>query len=663
MITPSRAFLKKPPRILEREVPVAGPGDVLWHNYPAYSLQRFFNRPGKFSKIVAGVNEYSDEYKKYSDKSVAKNLLTLRRCLSKEGVTLQLTCQTFALVREQAGRYLGMRHHKSQLIGGWVMLNGMVAEMETGEGKTLTATLTACTAALAGIPVHIVTVNDYLAVRDAELMKPLYESLGLTVAAIDHAMTPMERKKAYGCDVVYCTNKELVFDYLKDRLKRPKQPAPLARAIEHLSGSGSHDQCLLTRGLCFALVDEADSIFIDEAVTPLIISGGGKDNFSPRVYRQALGIAEKLTMGIHFTHEAKNSHFNLTDRGAADLDKFGHDYGGIWASKRQSMFLVETALKALHDYHKSKEYIVKENSVQIVDSFTGRILADRSWENGLHQMIECKEGCPITHQRETLAKISYQRFFRRYHILAGMSGTAREVRREIWKVYGLQVVTVESHKPTIRRKIDIQCVLSEQQKYRAIIQKVKSLYAREIPVLIGTPVLGVSEQLASLLQQEGLPFRLLNALQNKKEAEIIALAGQRSQITVATNMAGRGTDIKLGEGVAERGGLYVIATEMQASKRIDRQLFGRCGRQGDPGAYQLFISLEDELFSVWKSSYCMFFLKKSLRLPQRLCRPLISFFAGYAQLLSELKGATVRQRMLKQEVELETGLALSEKRD
>ncbi|MGE5892741.1 MAG: preprotein translocase subunit SecA, partial [bacterium] len=522
----------------------------------------FHTWPGRFRSMVRYVNESGASLKDKGDGELREEIQKVKSDLRSFGLRVDSVARTFALVREFAGRRLGLRHFDVQIMGGWVLLNGMVAEMETGEGKTLTATLPACTAALAGIPVHIITVNDYLAGRDADWMKPVYEAFGLNVGVIVHGMSREERRAAYRCDVTYCTNKEVVFDYLKDRLMLGQQPGHIQMRLERLYGSQARLDQLLLRGLPFAIVDEADSVLIDEARTPLIISGPVDNTCEKEVYGQALALAEQLKQDEDYTVDLTKGTLDLTDQGKDRLKERAQILGPLWVGKYRREEMVRQALTAKHLFCLDREYIVREDRVQIVDEYTGRVMADRSWEQGLHQLIEAKEGCEITTQNETLARISYQRFFRRYRHLAGMTGTAREVAAELWSVYRLHVVSIPTNKPLIRHAQPFRIFRTAEEKWDVIVNRISELHEQGRPVLIGTRSVAASEFLSTLLSGTGLEHRVLNARQDKEEAEIIAQAGQRGIITVATNMAGRGTDIALGPGVAELGGLYVIATEL-----------------------------------------------------------------------------------------------------
>lgn len=558
----------------------------------ARSLKTFACRR---SPIGDDVDAHGPRLAASSDAELGALAQRLRAALRREGFTPALVALAFALVRETADRVIGQRHFGSQILGGYALLNGLVAEMETGEGKTLTATLPACTAALAGIPVHVITVNDYLTARDAEAMGPVYRLLGLTVGTVVHGQTPAQRRAAYACDVTYCTNKELAFDYLRDRLALKERPNRAQLQLSRLFGEDATVRQLVLRGLYFAIVDEADSVLVDEARTPLIIAGAGGQTPEDRMYENALELARSLQPARDYTIDIRDRQVYFTEAGRERLGELAEALGGIWNGPRRREELVGQALAALNLYQRDTHYLVKDDKVQIVDEFTGRVLEGRTWERGLHQMIEAKEEVPITSQQSTLARITYQRFFRRYLWLAGMTGTAREVAGELWSVYRLAVVRIPTHRPVIRRHIPDRMFPTAEEKWRAVVGAVRSRHQRGQPVLVGTRSVAASELLSRLLADEGLPHELLNARQDKEEAEIVARAGEPGRITVATNMAGRGTDIRLAPGVAELGGLHVIATELHEARRIDRQLFGRCGRQGDPGSFEALVSVEDEL--------------------------------------------------------------------
>ena len=608
--------------------------------------------------IVEAVAAHGSSLQDLETQKLHDAAIELRSRLRSDGFAPNVVAKAFALIRESAARAVDMRHFDVQVMGGWVLLNSMVAEMDTGEGKTLTATLPACTAALAGIPVHIVTANDYLARRDANLMKPVYQALALTVGVVTQGMDAQARRQAYACDVTYCTNKELVFDYLKDRIALGQKPGRIHLQLERLSGESSRLAGLLLRGLYFAIVDEADSVLIDEARTPLIISRGSDDTVERPVYQTALTIAAQLQPGHDFVTVERERTVELTESGRARLLELARLHEGVWNGRWRREDLVRQALTAQHLMRRDTHYVIKDQKVQIIDEYTGRVMADRSWEHGLHQLIEVKEGCDLTRRHAPLSRISYQRFFRRYLRLAGMTGTGREVRGELWSVYRLAVVSVPTNRPSRRCHIGDSVHETSETKWQAVVARVIEFQRQNRPILIGTRSVAASEHLSRLLDASGIAHRVLNARQDEEEAAIIARAGEPGRITVATNMAGRGTDIRLAPGVAERGGLHVIATERHEARRIDRQLFGRCARQGDPGSYEMILSLEDELFTNHGNSLWRFFGSNVYR-----CHPLSRWLGNVALRLAQRAAERLhwqmRRDLLKADDHLETALAFS----
>jgi preprotein translocase subunit SecA len=583
----------------------------------------------------------------------------LRMRLRREGLQESLVAEAFAMVREAAGRTIGQRHYDVQMTGGWVLLNGLVAEMETGEGKTLTATLPACAAAMAGIPVHVITVNDYLTGRDAKWMEPIYREMGLSVGAITHEKDPQARRDAYACDVTYCTNKELAFDYLRDRMAVGRNPHRIQLKLERLYGGEARANKLVLRGLHFGIVDEADSVLVDEARTPLIISGSGGQPPEQKVFDTALRFARDLSAGTDFELDLKDRVIRLLPLGQAKLQERAGALGGIWSGRRRREDLIKQALTALHLFFPDRHYLVQDQKVKIVDEFTGRVMGDRSWEQGLHQMIELKEGVPLTPVQSTLARMTYQRFFRRYIRLAGMTGTAKEIAPELWAVYRLAVVRVPTNRPVQRKNLGLRVFTTAESKWQAIVSRILELNRLGQPILVGTRSVAASEQLSQRLTASGLAHRVLNARQDKEEADIVARAGEVGRITVATNMAGRGTDILLGPGIRELGGLHVIATERHEAGRIDRQLFGRCGRQGDPGSYETYASLEDELVSVAGSRLWRWVAGRLSMSDRPIVARVGAWVVGRAQQAAERLHARVRRDLLKSEEQLESALAFS----
>ncbi len=502
--------------------------------------------------------------------------------------------RAFALCREGCWRACGKRPYDVQILGAMAMNRGAIAEMATGEGKTLTASLITSVWAWAGKPVHVITVNDYLVQRDAEEMEPIYKMLGVSVGHILHDMDPQARFDHYRRGAVYTTSKELVADFLRDQI----QLGNLRTATQTVIGGlmEPRRQPLLIPGLFRTVVDEADSLLIDEAVTPLIISDSPDDNPNTTLYKAAHELAMELKLNRDFKIDGTVRSVDLTARGQERLEELS-DHTGFWKGKRRREELVTQALTANYCFHRDEHYLVDhEGKVQIIDEFTGRIMADRSWRHGLHQAIEVKESVTVTADKENLASLSFQRFFRQFPMMAGMTGTAWEAVTELWQIYTRYVIKVPTNKPCIRVQLPTRMFDTADEKWKAVVDRICELNDKGVPILVGTRSVGSSEEVSRRLTAAGRKHRVLNAAQNAEEAAIISEAGNAGHITVATNMAGRGTDIKLSRDVAELGGLHVIATEPHGSFRVDRQLYGRAARQGDPGCAQLFCSAEDDLF-------------------------------------------------------------------
>ena len=488
--------------------------------------------------------------------------------------------EVFAIVREAGKRTLNMRHFDVQLIGGMDLHKGKIAEMKTGEGKTLVATLPIVLNALSGKGVHLVTVNDYLAKRDAAWMGALYNYLGLTVGTIVHGLTDEERQASYGSHITYGTNNEFGFDYLRDNMKFYK---------EHL----------VQRELNFAIVDEVDSILIDEARTPLIISGPAEE--STAQYSRVDALIPMLKKDTHFTLDEKARTVLLTDEGVSrceEIFKIDNLYDPANISLQHHVL---QALRAHHLYTLDVDYIVKEGQVVIVDEFTGRLMPGRRYSDGLHQALEAKEGVTVESENQTLASITFQNYFRMYKKLSGMTGTADTEAVEFREIYGLEVYVVPTNMPMVRKDHPDVIYKTQREKFNAIADDLKRLHDKGQPVLVGTVSIEKSEMLSGLLKKVGVPHDVLNAKQHEREAQIVAEAGHQGRVTIATNMAGRGTDIKLGEGVKERGGLFILGTERHESRRIDNQLRGRSGRQGDPGESRFYLALDDDLMRLFGS--------------------------------------------------------------
>lgn len=620
--------------------------------------QRALQAGRRYQPLLESVQEHSPGVSGLNDAELRLRIDRLRPGLRREGFTPALTGEAFALLREATGRVLGRRHYDTQLMGAWGLLHGRLVEMATGEGKTLTAALAAATAALAGRPVHVITVNDYLAERDAKELGPLYRFAGLDAAAVVQGLSPADRARAYAQPVTYCTNKEIAFDYLRDRVELGVRQSPLHLSLERLGGARVGGGLVL-RGLHFAIVDEADSVFIDEARTPLILSATAPGQELAENCTQALALAQDLQPGTDCVIDRAAHRVVLTDEGIDRIDAYAQDLPGFWTSSRGREELVRQALSALHFFRRDEHYVVEQGKVQIVDESTGRILPDRSWERGLHQMIETKEGVELTDERRTLARITYQRLFRRYLVLGGMTGTASEVAGELNTVYGLSVVPIPLHKPSRRVMVPPRLFLTNAEKWQAVADEVQHIAQVDgRPVLIGTRSVKASEEISAVLHERGMPHALLNAKQDHIEAEVIAQAGHASRITVATNMAGRGTDILLDDEVIQRGGLHVVLTEYHESQRVDRQLFGRCARQGDPGSCSALVSLQDEIFTL-HASWAARLARARLGSGRVLSPHLIHALRQLAQARAQRLQAQVRVQTLKQDQQLDQLLSFS----
>ena len=530
--------------------------------------------------IVAAINAFEPQVQALSDEAMRARVAELREEVATGRGLDDVLPETFALVREASVRSLGMRHFDVQLIGGLTLHRGKIAEMKTGEGKTLVATLPIVLNALSGKGVHLVTVNDYLAKRDAAWMGKLYNFLGLSVGVIVHGLDDAERQAAYGADITYGTNNEFGFDYLRDNMKFYKEQ-------------------LVQRELNFAIVDEVDSILIDEARTPLIISGQAED--SSTLYARVDAFIPMLRTETDFTVDEKARTVLLTEEGVARMEQVLKIDNLYDAANITFQHHVLQALKAHHIFQRDVDYVVKDDQVLIVDEFTGRLMPGRRYSDGLHQALEAKEHVQVEAENQTLATITFQNYFRMYKKLGGMTGTADTEAVEFREIYDLEVLSIPTHRPMIRKDFPDLVYKTQREKFEAIANDVKELHKRGQPVLVGTVSIEKSELLSGLLKKSGVPHDVLNAKHHEKEAEIVAQAGHAGRVTIATNMAGRGTDIVLGEGVVDLGGLHILGTERHESRRIDNQLRGRSGRQGDPGSSRFYLALDDDLMRLFGS--------------------------------------------------------------
>ena len=554
--------------------------------------------------LVKKIEDLRPEMQKLTDEELRGKTREFKKRLE-EGATLDdLLPEAFATVREAAKRVLGMEHFEVQLIGGIVLHQGRIAEMKTGEGKTLVATLPSYLNALEGKGVHVVTVNDYLAKRDADEMGQVHRFLGLTVGVVLNDMKPEERREAYNCDITYVTNNELGFDYLRDNMVIYKEQ-------------------LVQRDLHYCIIDEVDSILIDEARTPLIISGqSGK---STKLYEVCDILAQQLERGEashemtkmaaimgeevietgDFVVNEKDKIVNLTEQGVKKVEKFFSIENLADPENLEIQHNIILALRAHNLMHRDQDYVVKDDEVMIVDEFTGRIMPGRRYSDGLHQAIEAKEHVKVKRESKTLATITFQNFFNKYDKKGGMTGTALTEEKEFRDIYAMDVVEIPTNKPVQRKDLDDAVYMTKKEKFNAVVQSVKEAHEKQQPVLVGTITIETSELISRMLKREGIPHNVLNAKFHELEAEIVAQAGQAGAVTIATNMAGRGTDIKLDDVSRAAGGLKIIGTERHESRRIDNQLRGRSGRQGDPGESRFYISLEDDLMRLFGSERLM----------------------------------------------------------
>ncbi|MEK6239103.1 MAG: preprotein translocase subunit SecA [Planctomycetales bacterium] len=544
------------------------------------------------------INAFAEKLKSESEEDLRKRSLSLRY-RAKCGEPLDhLLPEAFALAREASDRTLGMRHYDVQLLGGVALHDCCVAEMQTGEGKTLTAVLPLCLQAMSGRGAHLATANDYLAKRDAEWMKPVYEMLGLTVGVIQSQMPGEQRREAYASDITYGTAKEFGFDFLRDqlllRMLQERDHNLLARLIGESSGQGEKP---LMRPLHFIVVDEADSLMIDDARTPLIISAlpTSAEEAKTASFRWAAEVQDQFGERTHYDWDHEKRKVDLTAEGRRFARSLAKPDAMGRVTQQMIYEYVEQALLAAREFHREDRYIVRDGEIVIIDESTGRAAEGRKWRDGLHQAIEAKEKVEVTVDSGQAARVTIQDFFMLYEHLSGMTGTAVQAAREFRKIYHLRTAAIPTHRPSQRKQLPPRVFRTEQAKWNAVVEEVRSLCLDGRPVLIGTRSIDKSQVLSELLREARVAHQVLNAYQVEQEAAIVSDSGQRSRVTVSTNMAGRGTDINLGEGIAELGGLHVICTEMHDSARIDRQLIGRSARQGDPGTYRLFLSLEDEV--------------------------------------------------------------------
>ncbi|UCH49238.1 MAG: prepilin peptidase [Betaproteobacteria bacterium] len=609
----------------------------------------------RFTQDVQRAQQRREQLVGMSDAERDQSLLNLRAQMSRHGLSDDLVIEAFAHISVLSEREIDMVPFDMQLFAAKIILDNRLAEMATGEGKTLVAAISAATAALAGIPVHVMTSNDYLVERDAEKLRPLYQGLGLKVDFVTQAMQAERRRQAYSADITYCTAKELTFDYLRDTMIRRGMRSDLHLRVARLVSHPRNSRDTVMRGLCMAIVDEADSILIDEARVPLILASKLDSSVKQDVYGHALHIARTLVEFTDFRLNANGMVATLTNAGRRKVEKPTVEMVAMGRNRLHREELVCQALAALHLYQRDKHYLVDKAGVTIIDEMTGRVAPGRIWSRGLHQLIEHKERCEISDDQVTSAQITFQRFFQKYLCLGGMSGTISEARNELSSVYGLDVVTVPLRCKSLRRLMPTVIYPDRTAQSKTVVSEVRRLRQIGQPVLIGTDSVADSEQLSALLDMNEIAHTVLNARQDRSEADIVAQAGTVGRVTVATNMAGRGTDIPLGPGSEIRGGLHVISCQHNTSRRIDRQLIGRCARQGDPGSAQTFICFDQPLF---QRSFPQW-LRKVLSRANGLSRPrwLVGVIARLPQILEENRQRTQRREMLEQDLKLDQKLS------
>ncbi len=622
-----------------------------WKNW-IDSRHRLVKRAGEIQRTVEKWSSRTDAEIIEEASRVAPYLL--RRSFPEEALVTGLACTALA-----AQRTLGLSPYSEQLQGASALFDGYLAEMATGEGKTLCISLASTLMALTRLPCHVVTSNDYLAQRDATELAPLYRFFGLRADFVIGVKETKDRARGYAADITYTTPKEVLADFLRDKLKIGRIQDPTRQLIRRLGGLPNQQSNLVLRGLHFGIIDEADSVLIDEAITPLIISKPIKDEQLEKAIQTALHVCRQLESGVHYEVNFRFRDIHLSEDQWEHLMPALAQFPPWWRSPERFREAIRLCLQAREFYHKDIHYVVQDEKIEIIDEFTGRIMPDRTWQQGIHQAIEAKEYLPLTAANESMASLSFQRFFRCYPHLSGLSGTAREASAEFWFNYHLPTVSIPTHRPSRRRQERELITRRREEKYDLIASEVQDMRAQGRPVLIGTRSIQASEELAILFRQMGIPFHLLHATKHAEEAQIVSHAGEASQVTITTNMAGRGTDIKLGLGVAERGGLHVLITERNDSSRIDRQLIGRAGRQGDAGSYRFIISLEDELLQKFRAlkGTATYLHENFSALPAS--RALVRRAFLRAQRRAEKAGKQMRLRTLKNDTWLDENLTFA----
>lgn len=630
------------------------------HDYCIGQLKQHSCRKITLMQRARSILKLDAIYSSKSESELKADITYFKEIFSLGRESKQDVNKAFALVREVCWRVMKMKPYKVQLAGGLAIECAYIAEMSTGEGKTLTATLPGVLAGWRGRGCHIMTTNTYLAERDAEEMRPVYEYCGLSVASLKDEMLPSERKVAYLADITYCTNKDVAADFLRDQLTLGHGSSGVAELLNRIAGKKDSAEIVL-RGLECAIVDEADSVLIDDGVTPLLISGESKSAEKEKMYTDAKELAAQFLENEHYTVSERYREITLERKGIKLLEKLRKDLGGVWCGDVRSRELLNQALNVRHFFILDKQYIIDDDKVVIVDEATGRLMPDRFWRSGIHQAVEAKEGVKINPDKETFARISFQKFFRLYRKLSGMTGTGKETMREFWYYYHLNVVSIPTNKKCIRRQYHPQVYVTEDEKWSGVVKNILKVHASGRPILVGTGSIKDSQIISNLLEEHGVPYQVLNAIFHAEEAEIVATAGQVNSIIVATNMAGRGTDIKLSDEAKKLGGLHVLATERFESYRIDRQLYGRSSRQGDPGSAIAMVSLDDKLI---RTQAMLFripskFLLRPFSFKGKTYIPFITLLYYLAQKRSVYYGRRQRKSVMKSDDWLETTLGFA----
>ena len=622
-----------------------------------YINHGYSTRFANFKYTAKHIDQIISEYSKLSESARNEKLRQVKLNLHETGLSKANLEQTFALVSLEVEKLFGFTLHREQLFCAWVLLHGKLAEMATGEGKSITAAIAAIVAALAGAPVHIITTNDYLVERDATSMQSLFARFGLSCSYVSSDMEDDERREAYAKAICYVSNKQLVFDYLRDRQQLGNRPSSILTRIQGLCLSEAPQPLL--RGLCFAIVDEADSVLIDDAITPLILSQQLQGDKDISQSLTAISLARRLQINDEVKIDNRARRVIITEQGENQLAELSSGLEGVWKNRRFRHELVRQALSAIYLFERDKDYIVREGEVVLVDQSTGRVMPDRKLQHGLHQMLETKEKCELTGQSETIASLSFQNFFKRYKHLCGMTGTAQEAKVELRRVYQLSVVCVPTHQATRRIKRSPLYALNEQEHLKLLVSEIKKYKSTGQPVLVGTRTLSQSERISDSLTSAGFNHQVLNARQDQNEAEIIAKAGDKGAITIATNIAGRGTDIPISEEVCALGGLQVIVAELNDNQRIDRQLVGRGARQGDPGSFQYIISLADEMLVRFLPKSLLYMISNRTLRNTKVWPIFCKYMSSYVQTTHERRQRNIRKQVALSDKEMNKKLSFS----